>query len=484
MRQRFNRSKQKGVTLLGVLLAVVIASVLMSRYANVIADTNHRKAIEIQGQRLANVVNAVIRYQSSGGNPTGTPPVLSPLDQKTVSGAPWEDGAVHTGLDWLKDQTECGGAASAPAGFISCNVIGTPNLGENTIYRFVVENQSGKIETKIQIVQASDVTLGVLNRGEPDTFLAAAIASNAESKFISSAHGAANTIFDVTDRTNAIVEATVVSDTITTPYLRADGLTDSHSTQTFLDGIVVKNGIEVEDGIELKGQITDTTTPARFIDMDGNSSLENLTVVDLITQDATIDATYIDTDGADIDVATILDLNVSYINQTDPTVQNQIAGELKVGTAGSEVEIGNGNVGLDGVVYNRNDSSYFVDLTAGGTSRLDDIVLTSLGNRRISELMPKMSLRGTKQVGHGDLLPIPSCASTGTPRLLIDPIRWSTLLLGSNGIVNLDRNVNYIGAVINGSNWQISFTTHSQDDGSIIPDTNGLGLAQVYCYYP
>lgn len=477
MRQRFNRSKQQGVTLLGVLLAVVIASVLMSRYATVVADANHRKAIDIQGQRLANVVNAVIRYQSSGGNPTAVPPVLSPLDQELVAGAPWENGAVHTGLDWLKDQAECGGAASAPAGFISCNVIGTPNLGENTIYRFVVENQSGKIETKIQIVQASDVTLGVLNRGEPDTFLAAAIASNAESKFISSAHGAANTIFEVTDRTNAIVEATVVSDTITTPYLRADGLTDSHSTQTFLDGIVVQNGIVVQDGIELEGKITDSTKTTRFIDMDGNSSLEDLEVVNL-------KATFINSDGAEVDVATIKDLSVSYINQIDASVQNQIAGELKVGTTGAEVEIGNGNVGLDGVVYNRNDTSYFVDLTVGGTSRLDDIVLTSLGNRRISELMPKMSLRGTKIVAHGNLLPMPSCASSGTPRLLIEPIRWSTLLLGSNGIVNLDRNINYIGAVINGTNWQVSFTTHSQDDGSTVPDYNGLGLAKVYCYYP
>lgn len=478
MRQRFNRSKQQGATLLGVLLAVVVASVLMSRYATVVADANHRKAIEIQGQRLADVVNAVIRYQSSGGNP---PAVLSPLDQATVAGAPWADGTVHTGLDWLKDQAECGGAASAPAGFISCNVIGNPNLGENTTYRFEVSNSGTDIETKVQIVQAADVTLGVLNRGEPDTFLAAAIASSAESKFISSAHGAVNTIFKVTDQTNAIVEATVVSDTITTPYLRADGLTDSHSTQTFLDGIVVQNGIELE------GNITDSTTPTRFIDMDGNSSLENLEVVNFesdVTETGTLEATFIDSDGAEVDVAAIQDLRVSYINQTDETVQNQIAGELKVGTTGSEVEIGNGNIGLDGVVYNRNNSSYFVDLTEGGTSRLDDIVLTSLGNRRISEVMPKMSLRGTKQVSHGDLLPIPSCSSSGSPRLLIDPIRWSTLLLGSNKFVNLNQNVNYIGARVRGSNWEVSFKTHSQNTNKIIPDTNGLGLAKVYCYYP
>lgn len=485
MRHRLNRSKQKGVTLLGVLLAVVIASVLMSRYANVVADSNHRKAIDIQGQRLANVVNAVVRYQSSGGNP---PALLSPLAQWNIAGQPFADGSVHTGLDWLKSTAQCGGATTAPSDFIQCNVIDTPNLGENTMYRFVVTNDGAAINTQVQIVQAADVTRGILRNGNMDLILAAAIANNAEPRVMFTAQGATNTMFQV-ERASAIISANVGLNVANTPYLRADGLTPSHGTQRFLEGADIE-GVETLSAERLADydRATDTVSTTHFIDMDGNSFLEDLEVVNFESQDATVNGTltttFIDSDGIEVDVATVQDLSVSYINQTDATVQNQIAGELKVGTTGAEVEIGNGNVGLDGVVYNRNDSSYFVDLTAGGTSRLDDIVLTSLGNRRISELMPKMSLRGTKLVAHNDLLPMPNCASSGTPRLLIEPIRWSTLLLGSNGIVNLDRNINYIGAVINGANWQVSFTTHSQNNAGITPDYNALGLAKVYCYYP
>ncbi len=477
------RKNQGGYVLAAALLAVVIAGFLSHKYAQHIVAESQREAINLQGQRLATVTNAVVRYQSSAGNP---PLLLSPLDQWNTAGAPFEDGAVHTGLDWLKD-TSCSAAASAPSHYIQCNTLDKPNMGEDTVYRFEISNDGSTISTNVKIVQRTDPNVGILSKGTVDVILAAAIATKAEPRVMFTSMGATSTLFQV-DKTNAVISANVGLVVANSPYLRRDGKVTSTGTQEFEEGAGVEGAEFVSAEVFTDyDRATGARSTTRFIDMDGNSVLENLETVTFTTPDATIDnltSTFIDATGLEVDTAQISDLTVGFFSQTDPSVQNQIAGELAVGSAGNQTILSRGNVGVDGVIYDNADTSYFIDLGNGGTSRLDDIVLTSLGNRSISEVMPKMSLRGTRVVQTGDLLPMPSCGTSGTPRLLIDAIRFTSMLLDTQGRANLDNNINYVDADIVGTNWRPIFRTHSQEDGSLVEDPNGLGLAQIYCYYP
>ncbi len=477
------RKKQGGYVLAGTLIAVVIAGFILQRVALYLAEAARKEAIELQAQRLASVANGVIRYQSSGANP---PTSSAPLDQWNVAGAPFQNGAIHTGLDWLKE-TSCSATSTAPSNYLPCDAIDTPNLGGDTVYRFVISNDGSTVNTSVQVVQRDDPTIGIMDKGVVDIFLASAIATKAESRVMFTAMGATNTLFKV-DRTTGVLSADVGLVVADSPYIRKDGKVPFTHTQPFLEGAGIKGAEFVAtERLADYDRATDSVSTTRYIDMDGDSALENLATQKLTSPEGSIDdltSTFVDAVGGEFDSASISDLTLDYFNQTNPFVQNQIAGELAVGSAGDRVVVGGGNIGMDGVIYNNDDNSYFIDLKEGGIARLDDIVLTSLGNRSISEVMPKMSLKGTSMVAHGSLLPLPYCGTSGSPRLLIDKIRESTMLLDSNGIGNLPHNIEYSDADIVGSNWVVAFTTHSQEDGSIIEDPNGLGIAQVYCYYP
>lgn len=480
--------KQKGSILIGAMLATIIMMVVFSKFTQQWAEENQRSAITLQGQRLATIANAVVRYQSSGGDSSTTPPLLSPLEQWDQAGHPFVNGAVHLGLDWLKSQAFCGGSATSPVENLHCNTLNNPFLGGDTTYRFEISNNGTIINTRIQIVQKADHANGILsNTGDPDRHLAGEIAVAAEKLVSFSSMGATNSFFTAT--TTAIVQGDIGLNVANTPYSRRDGLVTITGTQIHEDGA----GIEGAETISAErfadyDRATDTVSTTRFIDMDGDSALERLTVEEFITPQAEIDnltSTFIDSDGAIIDTAEINDLTVEYIQQIDASVQNQFAGQVRVGNATDNVTLSEGDVSMTGTLINADDDTYFVDMDPSGISRLNDIVLTSLGNRSISDVMPKLSMQGVKMVAANDLLPVPVCASGGSPRLLITPKRWTTIFL-DNGAIKVNNNINYIDANIVGTNWQIIFKTHDVGDPALglIDDPNGLGLAEVYCYYP
>jgi Tfp pilus assembly protein PilV len=72
------RRAQKGMTMAGILIAVVVFSAMVTVLAQIAAQARLTDAIELQGQRLANIANAVLRYQSSAENPRAPPPLLPP----------------------------------------------------------------------------------------------------------------------------------------------------------------------------------------------------------------------------------------------------------------------------------------------------------------------------------------------------------------------------------------------------------------------
>ncbi|WP_390240800.1 hypothetical protein [Vibrio sp. R78045] len=477
------RSKQNGNVLIGALLATVITGYLLNLWAQKTVAENWNESISLQSERLATVVNGVVRYQSSGGNP---PALASPLAQWNTAGAPFEDGAVHTGLDWLKETT-CSATATAPLNFIHCSALDRPNLGEDTIYRFVVSNDGVNINTRVSIVQESDNNIGMRRNGDIDLFLALKIANRAEPKVMFTSQGATNTMFLV-DQVTAVISADVGLNVASTPFLRADGLVEAHGTQRYLDGASIE-GVETVSAERFADydRGTDTISTTHFIDMDGNSQLENVQTQTLTSPQATINllsSTFIDATGAQLGNVNIDNVALDYFTQTNPNVQNTIAGELSIGATGDAVNIGNGSIGVDNAIYNNADTSYFIDLSTSGTTRLNDIVLTALGNRSISDLMPKFSMQGSRLVEHYNIIPKPSCADTGLARLLVTPTRWTSFLLDSNGYPRLHRNYNYVSADESTSTWRIRFETHSPTTGNVIPDYAAQGIAEVYCYYP
>ncbi|ACH64811.1 hypothetical protein VFMJ11_B0109 (plasmid) [Aliivibrio fischeri MJ11] len=480
--------KQKGIGLIETFIAVIIMTIVFAKLTEMWAEENQRSAITLQGQRLATIANAVVHYQSSGGDSSITPPRPSPLAQWNIAGQPFENGAVHLGLDWLKSQLLCGGSANSPVENLHCNTLNDPFLGGDTIYRFEISNDGTIINTRIQIVQRTNHANGIQSiEGTLDRHFASEIAVATEKLVSFSSMGSTNSFFTATN--TAIVQGDIGLNVANTPFLRRDGLVTATGTQVFEDGA----GIEGAETISAErfadyDRATDTVSTTHFIDMDGDSALERLSVEELSSPLANIDtltSTFIDSDGAIINTAEINDLTIEYIQQTDASVQNQFAGQVKVGNATDNVTLSEGDISMTGTLINADDDSYFIDMEPTGVSRLNDIVLTSLGNRSISDVMPKLSLQGVKMVAANDLLPLPVCASGGSPRLLITPKRWSTIFL-DNGAIKVNNNINYIDADIVGTNWQVLFKTHDVSDPALglIDDPNGLGLAEVYCYYP
>ncbi|ENI4488060.1 hypothetical protein ABXZ88_003944 [Vibrio fluvialis] len=469
------RRAQKGMTMAGILIAVVVFSAMVTVLAQIAAQARLTDAIELQGQRLANIANAVLRYQSSAENPSATPPLLAPKDQFNVAGAAFQNGAVYTDLKWLKPAT-CGG--SAPIDLLNCNYPEFPVLSDNGAYQFTVENDGTKVYTTIRIVQRNDITKGMIIRGELDDVVAREIALKAESLTSFTSVGAANTYFTVEG--DGIITAKIGIDVTNNPYLRKDGDTAT-GTIKMTNGAGIQGASNVSSG-RFSGydSTTDSVSTTRYIDPLGNSFLENLDVVGLKVTD-TLDAKNGNIETLTATKGTVTELETEYINQTNSAVQNRIAGELKIGKTGDETIISNGDIYTSGVMASRDNPNYFVK--PDGVSVMDDITLLSRGGTKLSDLT-RYVLIGTSVVSYGQTINKPSCGSA-TPKILLTPRRWTTNFLKSNGQPAAKNNINYLYAEDNVTYWRPRWLTHDMDSSTfaLMDDVNGMAMAQIYCRF-
>ncbi|MBF4374355.1 hypothetical protein EAY46_14900 [Vibrio anguillarum] len=461
---------------------MVVFSAITITMSKMLQEYSLNTAIEQQGQRLANISAAVIRYQASGGDPAATPPLLSPIKQFDQAGMPFENGAIHRGLDWLKP-VSCGG--TAPIELINCGANDKPFLGDDSIFKFTVSNDGTKVHTKIEIVQASDESVGMRIRGATDMIVAAKLSNKAESMTSFTSSGAANTYFTVLG--DAIVTSDLGLDVTNSPYLMRNGEVTSTGTQRFENGAGIEGTTNVSsERFSGYDRATNTVSTTRYLDPLGQSILEDVEVQDFKADKATITNGITANDATINNILTtpqavITQVDVEYINQTNPSVKNTISGELEVGTGANQTLLSQGDVYLSGVVADKNDPSKFLDLD--GISSLEDVALSSLGGALLSDLN-RYTLVGTVLVSQGQSIPKPNCGTSAQPRLVITPQRWTTHFLVS-GQPKANNNVYYVYATSNATTWYPQFMTHNLAASGfpLMADTNGAGLAQIYCRF-
>ncbi|MBY7854237.1 hypothetical protein KW429_11075 [Vibrio fluvialis] len=468
------RRAQRGMTMVGILLAMVVFTTMVTVLAQIAAEARLSDAIDLQGQRLANIANAVLRYQSSAENPTATPPILAPKDQHNIAGAAFMDGAIYSDLKWLKP-TSCGG--SSPIELIGCTYPEFPVLSDDGIYHFTVENDGAHVYTTIRLVQKNDHSQGMVIRGQLDDVVAREIALKAESLISFTSAGAASTYFTV--EAGGIIAAKIGIDVTNNPYLRKDGDTAT-GTISMTNGAGIQGASNVSS-LRFSGYdaATNTESTTRYLDPLGESFLENLDVVGLTSD--TFDTKIANIDTLTAAKGTVRELDTEYINQTNSNVQNRIAGELKIGQGADDTVINNGDIYTSGVLASRDNPNYFVK--PDSVSVMEDIALLSMGGAKLSDLT-RYVLIGTAVVSHGQTIDKPSCG-TATPKILLSPRRWTTNFLKTNGQPAAKNNINYLYAEDYATYWRPRWLTHDMDSSTfaLMDDVNGMAMAQIYCRF-
>ncbi|ELP5729336.1 prepilin-type N-terminal cleavage/methylation domain-containing protein [Vibrio vulnificus] len=472
--------KQLGMTLIEALISSIIFSIIALGFAQIMANINQTKLIDIAGARLGNVANALVKYQAYGGDPAATPPILAPADQWNQSGQPFEHGAVHVGLDWLKP-TICGG--SAPIELLPCETREQPAIGDLSVYRVVIENDGVNINAILTIVDQNDATRGVVIQGQTDDNIASQVATVAEGVVKFTAQGATNSTFTVTG--DAIVTANIGLNIANSPYLRRDGRVSATGTQKYENGAGIE-GASIVSSNRFAAHDTASNTPStsRYLAPAGQSFLEDVDLQNLSALKGEIDELSVinmQVDGAVIENAAISNVSVGYLQQTDPNVRNSIAGELAIGSGGNYVAMQNGHIEMTGILVSANNTDYFVN--PAGISLMDDIAIGSRGNLLLSDLLPNYVERGVQLVTPNSIIPKPACGANGAARIKLLPQTWSSLFL-DNGQIRINENLNLLYADDNGANWTVHHKTYRVSDQALIDDPNGTALAEISCYYP
>lgn len=467
MKQLKPISKQKGFTLLeAALAAMVMVSITMMFFQNQANEIDQDK-LDLQAKRVAEITNAVIRYQSSAGDPDSG--LLSPHEQSGVDGEPFQNETIHLGLSWLKPQS-CGG--TAPVEYLPCDYSEVIIIGDNTTYRFAVSNDGTELITTFQLVDSANHAQGIVNDGNIDIVEAAQLAGKAEGMVTFSSSGAVNSFF-TSDKTTGIVQIEIGLNVANLPYQRRDGSSTITGTEHFSNsaGITFDTAGDIEGAATISAnryaaydRDTQTVSETRYLELDGSSVLENVEVAgDLTAENAAVDS-----------------LQVTYLEQIDETLQSQFAGEVKIGNDTNNTIIGNGNIYTTGNIYDSNDTQYMLDLDS--TSRVHDIALGVLNEALLSERLPNLVLHGTSIVEANSVVPKPECGTNGVARLIINPVQWTTAFL-DNGNININNNLNKFHADEVGSDWIVRIQTYRVSDVELIDDENGSGIANIYCYY-
>ena len=472
----------KGFALLEVFLAVIAIGIITMSVLDKIADYYQNQLISKQAKNIAEIANAVTRYQASAGDPAI--PLLSPHEQWNVTGTAFQNGATYVGVDWLKDSS-CSTGTGAPFALLDCSYSDVAPLGDASTYTFTVSNDGTNIITTLRLVDANDNTSGILIDGAQDLVISSMVANEAESRVSFDGNGSSTSFFTV-DPTSSIVEIKIGLDIANTPYLRRDGAVTSTGTQVFENGAGIKGAQNVSsERFSAYDTATGTESTTRYVEPDAMSNIEDLTAEEIEARNINVTnnltTVRLEAEDAFIEDAEIDNLDVESFRQTDSSLSNNIAGELTVGTS-DEIILSNGELRLAGQVVDTDDTTYF--LKPSNTSRLNDISVGSRGNHLLSTLLPNYVLKGVQQVRANDNVSLPDCqTASSSPRIIIVPKTWTTYFM-DNGQAYINNNLNYFSAELNATTWTILMKTHDPRTQSVMDDPNGAALAQIYCYYP
>ncbi|MDN3661087.1 hypothetical protein [Vibrio agarivorans] len=496
--------KQSGFMLIQATLALILASMLFSAWVRQRTHDIDQETYSLEAKRMAEIVHAVVRYQSSGGDSSSG--LLAPTDQHNVSGQPFRNGTTHVGLNWLKETT-CSGATSAPFELLPCTKADTPLVGDASQYRFTIANDGTLITTTFSVVNSSNTSQGIVINGNLAPDVAGTLSAKAEPLITFSSSGGVNTNF-IPNQATAMPIVDISIDNEHLPYLTPTGSVPVVGDLRFKDGA----GIVFEDLADISGvdeifanRFVDRGNTSKYIDAAGTSKLTNvdLTTINGTTANmtnvnasnkvkgsvlegttgniTTVNSTTTNTTDMTATNAKITNAEVQFIKQTSSTLQNQFLGEVRVGSSSQNTTIGKGHIFTTGNIYDQNNNNYMIDLS--GTSRVHDLAIGNAKDALLSDRLPNFIHIGVKVVRANDLIPQPSCGTTGTARLILTPQQWTTYFL-DQGNININNNLNYLSATVSGSNWRVNIKTHRVSDQAIINDPNGVALAQIYCYYP
>ncbi|WP_281188480.1 hypothetical protein [Vibrio harveyi] len=469
------KNKQSGMFLVQVALAIALLSVLASAWVRQRSYEIEQELYAAEAKRYAEIVQAIIRYQSSGGDVAAGVP--SPTQQFNMAGQPFRNGTTHIGLNWLK-HTSCTGATTAPFELLPCDYATTPLVGDISQYRFIISNDGKNIVTTASIRNANNSSQGIVINGVLEAPVAANIAAKAEPLVTFTSAGTVNTLFKV--EANAIPSVRIAIDVSNMPWLARNGDVTVTGDLHFENnaGIVFDTPADIEGVDTIKAKRLESSS-SRYLEPGGNSRLEQVTMTSATA--TTLNSTTHNSRDVSATNMKASNAQVQYLEQTDSNLQNRFAGEVRIGNNSSNTTIGQGHIFTSGNIYDSNNSNFLLDMS--GTSRVWDVAIGNKNDALLSDRLPNFVLVGVRAVKGGDTLPRPSCGRSGSPRLILVPQRWSTYFL-DKGNIHINNNVNYLSASLSGSNWLIRFLTHRVVDQSLITDPNGVALAQIYCYYP
>ena len=472
--RRTGRNKQKGITLLTAMIALVIMGFAFQQWFLKGVEDYKQEMYSLQAKRLADITNVLARYVSSPSDPTSG--ILAPHEQWDVSGAAFKDGAIHNGLDWLKS-SDCSGG-EAPIDLLDCDYNESPLVGDNQMYRFTISNDGTTVVPKLQLVDRTNTTLGLVIDGVIQPEIAAVIANRAEGRVAFTAMGAINTFFKV-DRASAIISTEVGLNVSSTPYQRTDGSAPITGDEHFANGA----GIVFDTAGDIKGaenisaerfssydRATNTISSDRYLEPDGTSSIENLKAAGGIeTETITAKEAFLD------------ELQTNYLEQLDPDVQNVIRGELRIGDETDYTTLGQGHMFTTGNIYDANNPDFMINLD--GISRMEDIAIGAANEALLSNRLPNFVQKGALVAVANSSIPKPTCGTNGSPRLILVPLRWTSYFLDA-GAITINDNINEFYADDTSTDWLTRMKTYSPKDISYIDDPQAAALANIYCYYP
>ncbi|CCO46820.1 conserved exported hypothetical protein [Vibrio nigripulchritudo SOn1] len=467
--------KQGGIYLVQFALAALLFSFIALSWQSQRYEDIKNTSYDMQAKRLGEIANAVVRYISSAGNPaTG---LLAPHEQFNTAGQPFNNGTVHLGLGWLK-AASCAGGGAAPSTFLPCDYVERPIVGDDQVYRFSISNDGTDLVVNFEYLDRANPARGVIVQGVVEPIIAAELSTRAEGIVSFSSIGATNTFFNV-DPNSAIISIQVGLNVANTPYQRTDGRSPITGDEHFANGagIIFDTAGDIE-GVNIVSaerfasydRATNSVSSTRFLEPDGVSRIESLNAAGEITT-PTVRSTN----------AYLERIRTDYFEQLDSNIQNIIRGELRVGTASSHTTLSDGHIFTTGNIYDANDPNYLVDLD--GTSRFEDIALGKLNEALLSERLPNFVQKGVLVATRNTTIPQPTCGSTGSARMILVPIKWTTYFL-DQGNITINNNINEFYADESGSNWIARMKTYSPSTRGYIDDVNAIGLANIFCYYP
>lgn len=496
--------KQSGFMLIQATLALIIFAILFSAWVRQRTYDIDQETYSLEAKRMAEIVHAVVRYQSSGGDSASG--LLAPTDQYNVNGQPFRNGTTHVGLNWLKKST-CSGATSAPFELLPCTKADTPLVGDASQYRFTISNDGTLITTTFRIVNSSMTSQGIVINGKLAPDVAGTLSAKAEPLITFSSSGGVNTNF-IPNKSSAMPIVEISIDNAHLPYLTPTGSVPVVGDLRFKDGA----GIVFEDLADITGidkvlanRFVDKGNTSKYLDPAGTSKLTNVDLSNVRGSTAnmtnitasnkvkgsvlegttgnvtTVNSRTTNTTDMTATNAKIANAEVQFIKQTSSAVQNQFSGEVRVGSSSQNTTIGKGHIFTTGNIYDQNNRNYMIDMS--GTSRVHDLAIGNAKDALLSDRLSNFVHIGVKVVRANDLIPQPRCGRTGTPRLILTPQQWTTYFL-DRGNIKINNNLNYLNASVSGSNWRVNIKTHRVSDKAIINDPNGIALAQIYCYYP